>query len=93
MQQDAPIFSKPAGQKDHGSPGRPRHPLSHAAGRTGQQKQGQCGEQQHPPKAAVRPAGKRLPFFASHPAAPFLLCWAILCAAGTDCATGPAVVQ
>ena len=55
MQQDAPIFSKPAGQKDHGSPGRPRHPLGHAAGRTGQQKQGQCGEQKHPSKAAVRP--------------------------------------
>ena len=64
MQQDAPIFSKPAGQKDHRSPGRPRHPLGHAAGHTGQQKQGQCGEQQHPSKAAVRPAGKRIPFFA-----------------------------
>ncbi len=93
MRQDAPLFSGTTGQKDHRSPGRPRHPLGHAAGRTGQQKQGKCGEQQHPPKAAVRPAGKRISFFASHPAAPFLLCWAILCAAGTDCATGPAVVQ
>ena len=93
MQQDAPIFSKPAGQKDHRSPGRPRHPLGHAAGRTGQQKQGQCGEQQRPSKAAVRPAGKRIPFFASHPAAPFLLCWPMLCAASSDCATCWAVVQ
>lgn len=93
MQQDAPIFSKPAGQKDHRSPGRPRHPLGHAAGRTGQQKQGQCGEQQHPSKAAVRPAGKRIPFLRLIPLPPFLLCWPMLCAAGTDCATGPAVVQ
>lgn len=70
MQQDAPIF-KPAGQKDHRSPGRPRHPLGHAAGRTGQQKQGQCGEQQHPSKAAVRPAGKRIPFLRLIPLPPF----------------------
>lgn len=86
MQQDAPIFSKPAGQKDHGPAGRIHHPLGHAAGRTGQQKQGQCGEQQHPSKAAVRPAGKRIPFLRLIPLPPF-------CCAGPSYAPQAPIVQ
>ena len=64
-------FSKPAGQKDHCSPGRPRHPLGHAAGRTGQQKQGQCGEQQHPSRPLCGLPEKRIPFLRLIPLPPF----------------------
>ena len=60
-------------------PGRPRHPLGHAAGRTGQQKQGQCGRAAAPIQGRCAACRKRDPLFASHPAAPFfavLACYA-----------------
>lgn len=94
MQQDAPFFQAPQGRKiivpraDHAirwamQPGAPasRNRASAASSST------------HPRPLCGLPE-KGSPFLRLIPLPPpFLLCWAILCAAGTDCATGPAVVQ
>ena len=92
MQQDAPFFQAPQGRKiivpraDHAirwamQPGAPasRNRASAASSST------------HPRPLCGLP--EKLTFLRLIPLPPFLLCWAILCAAGTDCATGPAVVQ
>lgn len=94
MRQDAPFFQEPAGRKiivpraDHAirwamQPGAPasRNRASAASSST------------HPrPLCGLLEKGS--PFLRLIPLPPFfLLCWAILCAAGTDCATGPAVIQ
>ncbi len=94
MRQDAPFFQAPQGRKiivplaDHAirwamQPGAPasRNRASAASSST------------HPRPLCGLPE-KGSPFLRLIPLPPFfLLCWAILCAAGTDCATGPAVVQ
>ena len=93
MRQDARFFQEPAGRKiivpraDHAirwamQPGAPasRNRASAASSST------------HPRPLCGLPE-KGSPFLRLIPLPPFLLCWAILCAAGTDCATGPAVVQ
>lgn len=93
MRQDAPFFQEPPGRKiivpraDHAirwamQPGAPasRNRASAVSSST------------HPRPLRGLPE-KGSPFLCLIPLSPFLLCWAILCAAGTDCATGPAVVQ
>lgn len=92
MQQDAPIFQNPLGRKimvpraDHAirwamQPGAPasRNRASAASSST------------HPRPLCGLP--EKDPLFASHPAAPFLLYWPMLCAASSDCAMCWAVVQ
>lgn len=93
MWQDAPFFQEPPGRKiivpraDHAirwamQPGAPasRNRVSAASSST------------HPRPLCGLPE-KGSSFLRLILLPPFLLCWAILCAAGTDCATGPAVVQ